>query len=106
MKGHRLLLGFGILSLGISLALTLLILATGVTLLTEHLHPGARSIWPVLLFTCMIGGLCCVVLSTLQFVQLGAQRDAEFERRGQGGPVERGPARVGVCGRPAAWAPG
>ena len=78
MKGHRLLLGFGILSLGISLALTLLILATGVTLLTEHLHPGARSIWPVLLFTCMIGGLCCVVLSTLQFVQLGAQRDAEL----------------------------
>ncbi|GGO35754.1 HEAT repeat domain-containing protein [Deinococcus humi] len=78
MKGHRLLLGFGILSLGISLALTLLILATGVTLLTDHLHLGARSIWPVLIFTCVIGGLSCVILSTLQFVQLGALRDAEL----------------------------
>jgi HEAT repeat protein len=78
MRGHRLLLGFGVLSLGISLALTVLILATGVTLLTEHLHPGGRSIWPVLLFTCVIGGLSCVILSTLQFVQLGALRDAEL----------------------------
>ncbi len=78
MRGHRLLLGFGVLSLGISLALTVLILATGVTLLTEHLHPAARSIWPVLLFTCVIGGLSCVILSTLQFVQLAALRDAEM----------------------------
>ncbi|OLV16786.1 HEAT repeat domain-containing protein [Deinococcus marmoris] len=78
MKGHRLVLGFGILSLGISLALTLLILATGMTLLTDHFHPGARSIWPVLIFTCVIGGLSCVILSVLQFVQLGALQSAEL----------------------------
>ncbi|MFC4456355.1 HEAT repeat domain-containing protein [Deinococcus sonorensis] len=78
------MLGFGLLALAISLILTLLMLATGFTLLETHLQPHRGVTWPLLVFTCVSGGLFCVVLSGLQFVQLAlAHRSAASSHSGE-----------------------
>ena len=58
------MLGFGLLALTISL--TLLIIAIGFTLFETHFNPGRGVTWPLLVGTCVIGGLFCVILSALQ----------------------------------------
>lgn len=82
---HQLLLNFGLLSLTVSFALTVLIVLTGATLITERLQPGRFSIWPVLIGTCAAAGLSCAVLSGTQFmqrsVQARANRDADTRAR-------------------------
>lgn len=69
------MLGFGLLALAISFTLTLLILVTGFSLLEAHLQPSRGVTWPLLVFTCLAGGVFCLILSALQFVQL------QFSRR-------------------------
>jgi len=71
------MLGFGLLALAISLILTLLILFTGFTLLETHLQPSRGITWPLLVFTCVAGGLFCLILSALQFVQLHLSRRSD-----------------------------
>lgn len=79
LNSQTLLVWFGLLTLGISLALTLLIVSTGFTLLAEHLRPGRAAVWPLLIFTCTVAGLTCAVLALLQFVQLGVSRRADTD---------------------------
>ena len=68
------MMGFGLLALAISFTLTLLILAVGFTLLKTHFNPGRGVTWPLLTFTCITGGVFCLILSVLQFIQLQVAR--------------------------------
>ena len=78
------MLGFGLLALAISLTLTLLIIAIGFTLLETHFNPGRGVTWPLLVGTCVIGGLFCLILSALQFVQLNlSRRSGEMGRKAE-----------------------
>jgi len=79
LNSQTLLVWFGLLTLGISLALTLLIVTTGFALLAEHVRPGQAAVWPLLIFTCTVAGLTCAVLALLQFVQLGVSRRADTD---------------------------